>query len=232
MSPRGTWGPSKTPNSDTFHIAWYLWGKYRKIILCLFLWLGIPQRNCVTKILPNVRVNFLVRFASKPLFCWISDRYPPRTVQKILWWNFWLCGSFLAPDMGYRTIIARYVAQWGIAKMCLCKTKCQGEASHHLGDMLLRARKPWIRRVPTTPDPNTSEKVSRYKWEAYRDTNWWCIYYFLPRGGHTFAKVCHRNGRCIAILFKSIGVRGCFDFPEWSANCELKHSGIFEAESA
>ena len=26
------------------------------------------KRNCVTKILPNVRVNFLVRFASKPLF--------------------------------------------------------------------------------------------------------------------------------------------------------------------
>ena len=37
---------------------------------------------------------------------------------------------------------------------------------------------------------------------------------FLPGGGHTFAKVCHRNGRCIAILFKSIGVRGRFDFPE------------------
>ena len=54
--------------------------------------------------------------------------------------------------------------------------------------------------VPTTPDPNTSAKVSRYKWEAYRDTNW-CIYYGLPQGGHTFAKVCHRNGRCIAILF-------------------------------
>ena len=43
--------------------------------------------------------------------------------------------------------------------------------------------------VPTTPDPNTSAKVSRYKWEAYRDTNWWCTYCFLPRGGHTFAKV-------------------------------------------
>ena len=43
--------------------------------------------------------------------------------------------------------------------------------------------------VPTTPDPNTSAKVSQYKWEAYRDTNWWCIYYFLPRSGHTFAKV-------------------------------------------
>ena len=43
--------------------------------------------------------------------------------------------------------------------------------------------------VPTTPDPNTSAKVSRYKWEAYRDTNWWCIYYFLPKRGHTFARV-------------------------------------------
>ena len=49
--------------------------------------------------------------------------------------------------------------------------------------------------VLTTPDPNTSAKVSQYKWEAYRDTNWWCIYYFLPTGGHSFAKVCDRNGR-------------------------------------
>ena len=28
----------------------------------------VPQRNCVTKILPNVRVNFLVRFAQNPCF--------------------------------------------------------------------------------------------------------------------------------------------------------------------
>ena len=47
-----------------------------------------------------------------------------------------------------------------------------------------------IGSVPTTPDPNTSAKVSRYKWEPYRDTNCWCRYYFLPRGGqHTFAQV-------------------------------------------
>ena len=32
-----------------------------------------PRRNCVTKILPNVRVNFLLRFASKPLFYWEKD---------------------------------------------------------------------------------------------------------------------------------------------------------------
>ena len=62
--------------------------------------------------------------------------------------------------------------------------------------------------VPTTPAPNTSPKVSRYKWAAYRDTNWWCMCYFLPRGGHTLQKYCDRNGRCMAILFQSIRVRG------------------------
>ena len=34
----------------------------------------VPQRNCVTKIGPNVRVNFLVRFASKPLSYWAMTR--------------------------------------------------------------------------------------------------------------------------------------------------------------
>ena len=28
--------------------------------------------------------------------------------------------------MGHRTVIARYVAKWRIAKMCLCGPKCQG----------------------------------------------------------------------------------------------------------
>ena len=51
--------------------------------------------------------------------------------------------------------------------------------------------------------------------EAYRDTNWWYVYYFLPREGHTFAKEYRdRNGRCIAKLFKSIGVRGRRDYPD------------------
>ena len=31
----------------------------------------VPQRTCATKILPNFRVNFLVRFASKPWFYWV-----------------------------------------------------------------------------------------------------------------------------------------------------------------
>ena len=28
--------------------------------------------------------------------------------------------------LGHRTIIARYVAKWGIAQMCLCEAKYQG----------------------------------------------------------------------------------------------------------
>ena len=38
--------------------------------------------------------------------------------------------------MGYCTIIARYVAKWGIAQMCLCETKYQGGVSHHFGGAL------------------------------------------------------------------------------------------------
>ena len=43
--------------------------------------------------------------------------------------------------MGYRTIIARYVAKWGIAQMCLCRTKYQGGVSHHLGGVLNSLKK-------------------------------------------------------------------------------------------
>ena len=33
---------------------------------------------------------------------------------------------FVLVLVGYRTIIARYIAKWGgIAQMCLCETKCQ-----------------------------------------------------------------------------------------------------------
>ena len=36
--------------------------------------------------------------------------------------------------MGYRTIIARSFAKWGIAQMCLCETMCQGRGvSQHFG---------------------------------------------------------------------------------------------------
>ena len=31
----------------------------------------VPQRTCMTKILPNFRLNFLVRLASKPFFYWV-----------------------------------------------------------------------------------------------------------------------------------------------------------------
>ena len=43
--------------------------------------------------------------------------------------------------MGYRTIIARYVAKRGIAQMCLCKSKYQGGVSHHFGEVLTSLKK-------------------------------------------------------------------------------------------
>ena len=44
--------------------------------------------------------------------------------------------SFVLVFMGYRANIARYVAKWGIAEMCLCETKYQEGASHHFGGVL------------------------------------------------------------------------------------------------
>ena len=68
--------------------------------------------------------------------------------------------------------------------------------------------------VPTTPEPNTSAKVSGHKWEAYRDTNRWCIYDFLPRGWHIFQK--YREVYC-DIFQRYLGrVRGRFDTPEFA----------------
>ena len=43
--------------------------------------------------------------------------------------------------MGYRTIIARYVAKWGIAQMRLRETKYQGGVSHHYGGVLASLKK-------------------------------------------------------------------------------------------
>ena len=49
--------------------------------------------------------------------------------------------SFVLVFMRYRTIIARYVAKWGIARMCLCETKYQGVVSHHFGGVLTSLEK-------------------------------------------------------------------------------------------
>ena len=44
-----------------------------------------PQRNSVTKISPNVWVNFLVRFGSKLLFLLGNDPVTPSNCAEILW---------------------------------------------------------------------------------------------------------------------------------------------------
>ena len=63
----------------------------------------VPQRTSATKILPNFRVNFLARFASKPLFYWVvpsncSENY---LVLFVRFFDFGVL--FLAPDWGLLT---------------------------------------------------------------------------------------------------------------------------------
>ena len=48
---------------------------------------------------------------------------------------------FVLVFMGYRTIIARYVAKWGIARMCLGKIKYQGGVSRHFVGVLTSLKK-------------------------------------------------------------------------------------------
>ena len=48
-----------------------------------------------------------------------------------------IANSFVLSLMGYRTIIARYVAKWGIAQMGLCEIKYKGRGVlHHFGGVL------------------------------------------------------------------------------------------------
>ena len=57
----------------------------------------------MTKILQNVRMNFLVRFASKPLFYWVMTGKPLELFRKFFGAVraiFWRCGSFLGPENG------------------------------------------------------------------------------------------------------------------------------------
>ena len=42
--------------------------------------------------------------------------------------------------------------------------------------------------APMTPEPKTSAKVERYKWEPYGDIIGWCMYCFQPRRRHALEK--------------------------------------------
>ena len=123
--------------------------------------------------------------------------------------------------MGYRTMIARYVAKSGIAQMCLCETKCQRGALHNswgfatFPDKVSRnvgyRRNLGVFQRPLTLIP---AKVSRYNWAAYHDKKIGGVHTsFCQEEGILFQKYHDSNRRCKPILFKSIGVRGRFDSP-------------------
>ena len=77
----------------------------------------------------------------------------------------------------------------------------------------------FIGGVPTTPGPNTSAKVARCKWEAYRDTNRWCVFYLLPKGGRTDCKsTAIEMGGVSQYLSKVSGSGGRCDSPDFMGN--------------
>ena len=68
--------------------------------------------------------------------------------------------------------------------------------------------------VPTTSDPNTSAQVSRYRWEAYRDTNWRCIYIYIYI--HTRLSAKGRAYFCKSIAIEMGGASRYFSKLSWS----------------
>ena len=73
----------------------------------------------------------------------------------------------------------------------------------------------FIGSASTTLDPNTSAKASRYKWEPYCDTIGGVYTTFCQEEGMLLQKYYEINGRCIAMGFNNIRVRGRFDSPDY-----------------
>ena len=71
----------------------------------------VPQRTFATKILPNFRVNFLARFASKPLFYWVVPSNCSEN-SLVLFMRFFGFGVLFGP---WRSILGNF--------MCLCVQK-------------------------------------------------------------------------------------------------------------
>ena len=84
--------------------------------------MGLGKR-CSLQILGVLRDHLAEPLAGGPLALEAQQRYFSyrAILAAIVSQN-----SFVLVLMRYRTIIARYVAKWGIAQLCLCKTKYPG----------------------------------------------------------------------------------------------------------
>ena len=72
----------------------------------------------------------------------IFPLWPPFFRQrKVLHWSRVVNAFFFPVFLGYRTSIARCVAKWGIALICLCKKRHQRGVSHPVGGLL-----GWLRK--------------------------------------------------------------------------------------
>ena len=75
---------------------------------------------------------------------------------------------FCAGFLGYRTSIARYVAKWGIALICLCKKRHQRGVSHPVGGLL-----GWLRKYRAIG--GIAAIVSQYSRDMGRLEQMWTI---------------------------------------------------------
>ena len=80
---------------------------------------------------------------------------------------------FCACFMGYHTIVARYVATWDLAQMCLYETQCQGGVSHHLGWVLTSLKNLPRYGVPGGPRDWTKINLEGRYWKNQAfNTEW------------------------------------------------------------
>ena len=87
----------------------------------------------------------------------------------------------------------------------------------------IKKREGTIGGVPTTRHPNTSAEVSRHKWGRIVIQIGGVYTTFCQAEGILSQKYRDKNGRCIAILFKNIGVRGRFDSSETNMHFSNVH---------
>ena len=106
--------------------------------------LSVTFRSLFLTLLPLFR-HFFARLLLPDSFCGRVTHWL-RGPAAILFISRDTCSDsiaklFRACFYGYRTIITRYVAKWGIAQMCLCKIKYQGGVSHHFVGALTSLKK-------------------------------------------------------------------------------------------
>ena len=95
LIPQSGWNLVYDRRAFWEHCEGHSWEKQRNEVSTIFRYRkGTPQRTCATKILPKFRVNFLVRFAAKPLFYLLGSALEYCRVRNYSWINSKMASSW------------------------------------------------------------------------------------------------------------------------------------------